>query len=210
MRIYLPAALVLVALVVACGGCKAPNFQDRLDDCGEMVRLNLGAGPGLLANVHVTRCLALGIGGYESRRYGFRNGYGWMWDERRYDTNLVIPIYGWEDVDAVLYGGMPKTLLRGDDRDSLRPGEERGFWRWAGQPLTLKDRNRGWFEVSVNLHLIWIGLDVGVDVGEILDAALGWFGIDPAMDDEHTDRPVERHDPDPVPAGSISIPGTRG
>jgi hypothetical protein len=82
-------------------GCRAPNRQDRNDDAAEILRLNVGLGPGLLVNAHATRCIAVGLGAYEARRYGFRNGYGWIWDERRYDTNLIIPIWGWEDVDAV-------------------------------------------------------------------------------------------------------------
>jgi len=189
-------AFVLCALVAAAAGCKAPNLQDRMDDAAEMCRLNLGLGPGLLVNAHVTRCLALGMGTYEARRFGFRNGHGWIWDERRYDTNLIIPIWGWEDVVAVVHGGMPKTLLRGDDHDPLPPGEKPGDLRWAEMPLTINNKNRGWLEVSANVHLIVIGLEAGIDFGEVLDYALGWFGIDIMGDDSRSAAERERHDPD--------------
>ena len=187
-------AAVLCASLVLLGGCKAPNLQDRMDDAGEIFRLNVGLGPGFLANVHATRALALGIGSYDARRIGFRNGYGWIWDERRYDTNLVIPLWGWEDVDSVLYGSMPKTLLRGDEHDPLPPGKEEGWLRWADMPLTLRDKNRGWLEVSANVHIIWIGIDVGVDAGEFLDCLAGWAGLDPAGDDAHSRAEFEKHD----------------
>jgi hypothetical protein len=170
-----------------------------MDDAAEMVRFNFGGGPGLLANAHVTRCLALGAGAYDARRLGFRNGYGWLWDERRYDFNLIIPLYGWEDVMATTHGSMPETVLRGDQHDRLPPGEDPGFFGWAEMPLTLNNPNRGWFEVSLNLHFILIGIDVGIDAGEIVDYVVGWFGFDPAGDDAWTGKDVEKHDPEPAP-----------
>ena len=191
-------AVGLCVLVAASAGCKAPNLQDRLDDTAEICRLNFGLGLGLLANVHVTRFAAVGLGAYDARRYGFRNGYGWIWDERRYDTNLIIPIWGWEDVDSVAYGDMPKTLLHGDQHDPLPPGDKPGALRWAEMPLTLNNKNRGWFEVSANLHVICIGLEAGIDFGELVDWALGWFGIDIMGDDSHTGAAVQRHGPDPI------------
>jgi len=191
--------LLLCSVLAALCGCRAPSFQDRMDDGAELLRLNLGGGPGFLVNVHATRCLALGVGVYEARRYGFRNGRGWVWDERRYDTNLVAPIWGWEDVTAVVHGNMPVTPVRGDEQDPRRPGEEPGKLRWARMPLTLNDPNRGWFEVSASVHVIWVGVDVGFDVGELVDFLCGWAGLDPAGDDEHTGEPVERHEPGPSP-----------
>ena len=192
-------AVVLCVLLAACTGCKAPNLQDRMNDAGQVARLNVGLGPGFLVNAQVTRALELGVGAYDARRCGFRNGYGWIWDERRYDTNLVIPIWGWEDVDAVLYGGMPVTPVRGDDRHPLPPGTERCCWRWSGMPLTINDKNRGWLEVAANVHLIYFGIDAGVDVGQFIDWAAGWFGLDPAGDDQWTGVEVEKHGPSPTP-----------
>ena len=85
----------MILLPAAALGCKTPNLQDRMNDASQIVRLNLGVGPGLLVNVQATRALGLGVGMYEARRFGFRNGYGWIWDERRYDMNLVVPVWGW-------------------------------------------------------------------------------------------------------------------
>ena len=199
MRVSKPImlALGLCVCVAALAGCKAPDLQDRNDDAAEILRLNAGLGPGLLVNAHVTRCIALGAGAHEARRYGFRNGHGWIWDERRYDTNLIVPIWGWEDVDAVAYGGMPVTLVRGDERDPLPPGEEPSFWHCAGEPLTINNPNRGWLEVSANVHAIFVGVDVGLDVGELFDYLFGWFGIDLAGDDSWTGKELEKHDPQP-------------
>lgn len=189
------AILVLCVATVALTGCTAPNISDRLDDGAEMCRLNIAYGPGLLANVNVTRCLALGLGSYEARRCGFRNGYGWSWDERRYDMNLVVPIFGWEDVIAVQRGSMPLTPVFGDQKDPTAP--EEGFCSRA--QLTINDESRGWFEVSANAHFIWVGIEAGVDVGEVLDWALGWFGLDIMGDDDHTGQNVEKHNPPPPP-----------
>ncbi len=202
MRISRP--LALAAGVLICGaiaaGCKAPNLRDRLDDTAEILRLNVGLGPGLLVNAHATRPIAVGVGAYRARRFGFRNGSGWIWDERRYDTNLIIPIWGWEDVEATYYGGMPETLLHGDARDPLRPRHDTGFWRWAEEPLTINNPNRGWLEVSANVHAVFIGVDVGFDVGELLDWLVGWVGLDPAGDDRSTGKELEKHDrPPPKP-----------
>jgi hypothetical protein len=191
------ASAVLAVLLIGSTviGCRTPNLSDRMDDAGEMFRFNIAYGPGLLANVHVTRALALGLGTYETRRCGFRNGYGWSWDERRYDMNLIVPIYGWEDVTAVQYGGMPLTQVYADQKDLCCP--EAGFC--SNPRLTINNPNRGWLEVSANVHLIWLGLEAGVDVGEILDWAFGWFGLDLAGDDRHTGENVEKHDPPSPP-----------
>ncbi|MFO7900277.1 MAG: hypothetical protein R6V58_14600 [Planctomycetota bacterium] len=198
-----PTVLALLPLVLLAGaGCKGPTLRDRYDDSAEIFRLNVGLGPGLLANAHVSRAVALGLGTYQARRYGFRNGHGWIWDERRYDTNLVLPIWGWEDVDATYYGSMPVSLIHGDDKDPLRPGEEPGRWKWARNPLTINNPNRGWGEISANLHLVFIGLDAGIDFGELADYLLGWFGVDIMGDDSRTGAEgidVERHDPPPRP-----------
>lgn len=192
--------LALGVLTAAAAGCKAPCLQDRMNDAGQMFRLNVGCGPGLLFNLHLGRPVAIGAGAYETRRVGFRNGYGWVWDERRYDANFFVPFWGWEDVDEVLYGRMPKTLLHGDEHHSEPTGETPGETRKSEKPLTINDHNRGWFELSLNLHLIWLGIDFGVDFGEIVDYAAGWFGLDPANDDQsHHRRPVERHDPAAMP-----------
>ena len=207
MRIPRPFTLTLALALCACVvGCKAPNLRDRMDDTAEILRLNVGLGPGLLANAQATRAIGLGLGMYESRRYGFRNGYGWIWDERRYDTNLIIPIWGWEDVESTYYGGMPPSLLHGDLHDPLPPGKEPGFWRWAEMPLTINDRTRGWFEVSANVHALIVGVDVGLDVGELVDWLFGWVGLDLAGDDSWTGRELEKHDrPPPRPH---RFPGT--
>ncbi len=204
----MPILKLLAITMCAClaatalAGCKAPDLQDRNDDAAEILRLNVGLGPGLLVNAQATRCIAVGLGAYEARRFGFRNGYGWIWDERRYDTNLIIPIWGWEDVDAVAYGGMPVSLIRGDERGPLPPGEEPGFWRWTSMPLTVNDRTRGWFEVTANVHALIVGVDVGLDVGELIDWVFGWVGLDLACDDRHSGRELEKHDPDPKPPPS--------
>jgi len=200
------SVLVLCLLVVALGGCRAPNLQDRMDDAGEIFRLNFGLGPGFLVNAHATRFVGAGLGAYDSRRYGFRDGYGWVWDERRYDFNLGIPIWGWEDVDSVVYGGMPLTMLRGDAHDRYAPGVR--WYHFPDMPLTIRDRNRGWLEVSANVHLIWVGVDVGVDAGEFLDYLFGWFGVDLASDDAWTGEDLEKHDSDPVPPGPGVYPDT--
>ena len=197
--IRLVPVLVLCFAAGLLVGCKAPNLQDRMNDAAQMVRLNVGWGPGLLANAQVTRVLGLGLGAYDSRRMGFRNGYGWIWDERRYDLNLIAPIWGWEDVDATLAGGMPVTPLHGDEHKTNPPGEKPSKFSWTGVPRTLSDKNRGWFEVSANVHLVWIGLEVGVDFGEIVDYLVGWFGFDPAGDDSYTGKTAEEHSPSSPP-----------
>ena len=186
MRKRTLVAAFTLCLAVFFSGCKGPNLQDRMDDGAEILRLNLGVGPGLLANVQATRLLALGAGTYEARRFGFRNGHGWVWDERRYDTNLVIPIWGWEDVDSVLYGGMPVTQVRGDAYPS-------------DLPWTIQDKSRGWLELSANAHLLFIGVDAGVDAGEFVDWLVGWVGLDPAGDDAWTGAPAEPHNAPPTP-----------
>ena len=195
--LILAAALCLAALA----GCRAPNLQDRMDDSARIFRLNIGWGPGFLVNVQVTRPIELGFGAYEARRCGFRNGHGWIWDERRYDGNLIVPLWGWEDVDDVYYGSMPKTTLRGDDARRLLPDERSGPFRWADAPMTLGDENRGWLEVAFNVHIIYVGIEAGVDVGQLVDYVAGWFGWDPLNNDKHRKYPLERHGPNPTPPG---------
>lgn len=189
---------IMIFSIAMLAGCKAPSMQDRSNDGAQIFRFNVGLGPGLLVNAQVTRVLQLGVGTYESRRYGFRDGHGWVWDERRYDMNLIAPIWGWEDVPSVLHGGMPVTPLYGDQYDRLPPGEEPGGWGWAEMPLAINDKNRGWFEVAANVHLIFVGVDAGIDFGEMADYVFGWFGLDLAGDDSNTGAPLEKHTP-PLP-----------
>lgn len=189
---------IIVMSMAILAGCKTPSLQDRMRDGAEIFRLNVGLGPGLLVNAQVTRAIELGAGTYEARRFGFRNGHGWIWDERRYDMNLLVPIWGWSDVPSVLRGGMPRTYLYGDQHDRLPPGEEPGFWGWAEMPLTINDKTRGWFEVALNVHVLFIGVDAGVDFGELVDWTFGWFGLDLAGDDSNTGAKLEKHTP-PLP-----------
>ncbi len=201
--------VVLLALfsigMLVCVGCRTPHLRDRLDDSARIFRLNVGAGPGFLVNAHVSRAVALGFGAYESRRFGFRNGHGWVWDERRYDANLLVPIWGWEDVETTYQGSMPVSHLYGDEKNPHEPGKE---YRWPVHPAaTLQNSNRGWGEISVNVHLIWLGVDAGVDFGQFIDYIVGWFGLDLMGDDSRTGAEVVPHDPDQRRAPGRSIIG---
>jgi hypothetical protein len=144
----------------------------------------VGWGPGILANLHVTRLLAVGSGSYADERLGVRNGEGWIWRERRMDCNLLVPMYGGVEVVETRYGGMDEVEFSSLIEPSAVDTSDADRWLWVKVPRTLHDPSRGWTELSANVHLVLLGADVGVDPAQIVDFLFGWVGVDVMNDDD--------------------------
>lgn len=161
---------LLTAGLLSAAGCSATDYAHRRAcDFGDVFRFHVGSGHGILANVHASRYVAVGVGEYSATRYGVIHGRYGAWQETRGDMNLVVPFHGYTDVNEVYAGNVRRTRLQSTYRQGVR--------------YTIYDEMRGLAELSVNAHVLVIGLDAGIDVGEFGDFLLGIAGIDAAGDD---------------------------
>ena len=163
----------LVILMLVLGGCGPGRYaRRRANDLGDVFRFHVGAGPslGLLANVNATRFVAVGAGEYKTNRYGVVRGRYGSWREERADLNLGIPVYGHTRITRVYGGNMRRTL----SLEAFTPGVK----------YAVHDRTRGLAEVSANAHAGLVGIDAGIDLGELGDFLLGFAGVDIIGDDD--------------------------
>jgi hypothetical protein len=174
IRHFLCLFVPLCLCAFAACGCVGPAeyLKDRALDAVDPFRANVSVGPGLHGNVNATRFVALGAGRCRATRVGIRRGQWGAWNETRWDLNLLVPVLGDTRIHKAYFGQIDPST----NRDTL--GVMEAF------PPAVGDRTRGAFEVSANLHVIYLGAEAGLDLGELADFVLGWLGVDIANDDE--------------------------
>jgi hypothetical protein len=151
-------------------GCAPQRYAiQRAQDLGDVFRLNGGIGLGALANVQATRYVAVGLGEYRTDRFGAVRGEYGAWSEERADYNFVVPGWGYTRVGRVYWGNLRSSRVP----EMVIPRMGR----------TIDDATRGAAEVSVNVHALLVGIDAGVDFGELADFLVGFAGLDPMGDD---------------------------
>ena len=163
---------IAIILLLACG-CVGPlrYVRDRAFDAADPFRANLSVGSGLHLNANATRAAALGAGRCEVTRIGIRRGQWGAWRESRWDANPILPLLGDTRIHKCYFGYVDGST----NRRSI------GFAECF--PTSMGDRTRGAFEVSANVHLLLPGVEVGFDPAEVIDFALGLFGVDLMNDD---------------------------
>lgn len=120
---------------------------NRVLDVLDILRLNVGVGPGFGVNLRATKLAQVGVENYFTFRAGLGKGSG-----------LLFPRYG------LLY-------------------EESEVFTAGVGPLYTGGHQRGFTEVGATIHLAVIGIDVAVDLSEIVDLLGGFIFLDPKGDD---------------------------
>lgn len=150
-------------------------LPDRLLDLLDVVSFDIGIGPGLSVNAHLTRWAAFGL--------GTRASLGVGWHEGRSLGMQVLNEEGWS-----LPGYAQGTLLgftHGTGPSSL------GAERIDGCPCTSTELHASWrdpWAVGVEAHALVLGASVAVHPLELLDFVGGVFFYDGLGDDLATTR----------------------
>ncbi|MEE3326859.1 MAG: hypothetical protein VX252_05970 [Myxococcota bacterium] len=198
--------VIFACLLAITSGCNAPGprtgdapklpyFQARAYDLLDIVDVNFGAGTGMLAAVAVEP-LRVGLGTYESTRIGtFRRSVG-IWDEDRKEFFMIHELNKWEKEPHLGNGYLftPTELHRHNKPRDPKDYSRSTFYEKWGWTARYQDWERPWLDVDVNVHLLFVGVAIGVSPQEAVDFALGIFGIDVVSHDDYGPAPEIRVD----------------
>jgi len=162
-----------LATMILISGCSG-YLRRRAADFADMARLNVGGGYGSSFDASVTRYARFSAGGYENVvKAGFVGRRGGVWKEQRQGVAFVA--------------GLTETSREPICGNAFLPPPEteNGLQPWYA------DKERGVTEISISL-LVFGGLEVGFDPGQMLDFFLGWAGIDIYGDDGPSLLPMRR------------------
>lgn len=198
-----PALLVLI-LSCLCAGCGTTDPVTQRETLGyvparfydflDIMQLNLGidSNVSLFASVAVEP-IALGGGLYESQKVGMDGRKVGQWKETRAEMNLAIESY-------VRYEKVPnwgnrylKDAFYSPHKNVLK-GKEVFYEEW-GFSHRLWDHENRFLDISAEVHLIALGLDIGVSLVETLDFIAGLIGLDVISDDDWYQPVPERKVP---------------
>ena len=197
-----PSLLLALALMGGLsGGCAAPApatgaahsdwWSDRNLDALQAFHLGFGWSkyPGLFAHAHAS-FLGAGTAVLVDGRY-VGNDFGYVQE--------------WREAGAGVVPGVGGVLVRGTDTvypldfiDDDRIGPSGGAYLtqvYVVASYPYEDRRTGsrWWSLSrfeVGGHLLWLGVSVGIDLGQTLDLLTGFVGFDLAGDDGVQHRPA--------------------
>ncbi|MDE0959533.1 MAG: hypothetical protein OSB09_02005 [Planctomycetota bacterium] len=203
------AIVLLVLLGFLPCGCKSIDIPARIDDLTDTVRARVGAGLGLYGEIEATGWLHPAIGFVDANlsprftighdpRPGQPAG---VLRSASFPTMLVAFPFekspsGTTDDSATspaLKGWLNACMLRGNHHVE---GQSCSLMQWhrkihhdwlieAPSLAQLSEAQRSsrntWFAISGTLGVVTI--DVGIHPLEVLDALLGWFGVDLMEDD---------------------------
>ena len=167
----LAAALLLsLTLLPACASSEGGNyFVNRGGDLVDIFRFNLQAGKGAAVKFEVTRMLQLGAGWFDGKAWGLSNRQVTWWNYKYTDWGLVLGYYNEINTAPIDYysGSYGWTFPEGGG-SYFQPAQ-------PDNPLDL---------LTVRAKLcIFIGVDVSIRVGEVIDFIAGLFSFDPSNDD---------------------------
>ncbi len=161
-------------------GYAPARFYDFLD----ILELNLGIDSKFsLFAVGSVEPIAVGLGLYESEKFGFDGRMAGQWKESRAEVDLAIESFvqykkepGWGNRYLFNpYYSPFENKVEGDD--------EFLFYRW-GFSQRLYDHERRFLDITAEAHLLVIGVDIGVSPIELMDFLFGLFTIDVISDDD--------------------------
>ena len=189
------ASLATVALAALCASCG--YVRDRWNDTLDVLPLSVTFGPGLYASANVTQYCGSGVGFYTGDAAGWFPTEGPAAREpehlERFQAgphmglgvvlgDLHMPDPGRMDEYGILYLFIPKPRKGADGRYPFAPASR--------------------LDVTVRAHLALVGARVTFSPGNLVDWALGWFGLDIADDDARawpTSRDRGNAEPGPQP-----------
>ena len=142
-------------------------FMQRSDDFGDIIRFKIQAGPGIAVMAEVTRGIMLGGGIYKVDAFGFANRKFGIWHETTKEAGFVLGIHR-ETCEQ-------RDYYRGDY--GLKTAEDGSY------TLTHEDNSVDIWNLRGTLHVVIIGLDLELRLGQLADFITGIFGYDLAGDD---------------------------
>jgi len=174
--------LMMAALVAFCGGCQ--YLENRGNDFLDPFKLHVGIGPGMGGNVAVFRGVQAGLSWETySVHAGILGRDVGVWNEKRYDVNLVVPFIGVTDRQFIT-----AHKEREDYTRRLDPPDPRNA------PAALRDPERRFGEVAASAQLIMISAEVGFDLIEFADFFGGIGEADFLEDDDAGIAPTQAPD----------------
>jgi hypothetical protein len=210
------AIVLLVLLGLLPCGCNSLDLRARIDDLTDTVRGRVGAGLGLYGEIEATCWLHPAVGFVDANlaprftighdpRPGQPAG---VLRSASFPTMLVAfpfakAVPGTTDdstISAPLKGWLNACILRGDhhvegESCSLLQWHREIHHDWLVQAPSLaqlsaaqRSSRNTWFAISGTLGVVTI--DCGINPLELLDALLGWFGVDLMEDDLRRKAPV--------------------
>lgn len=167
----LAAAFVLsLAMLTACSSTESGNYWvNRGGDLVDIVRGNVQAGKGAAIKIEVTRLLHLGASWFDGKAWGLANRQVTSWQYKYTDWGLVLGYYN--EINTA-----PLDRLAGSYGWTFPEGGGSYF-----QPA-VPDNPLDLLTVRGKVCL-FIGIDLELRFGEIIDFVAGVFGFDPANDD---------------------------
>ncbi len=164
------ALLLTLVLLPACHTTPTKNyFVNRGGDLTDILRGHVMWGKGIALKLEVTRLLHLGGGWWDAQAWGLSNREVGGWHEQVGTWGLILGEYHERDVYDI-------------DRVSGSYG-----WRFAeegGTSFHQADPDNPLDLLTVRADLmLFVGIDLEVRVGEVIDFVAGIFQFDPANDD---------------------------
>ncbi len=164
------AACLLFSLTLLPGCASRDNYLvNRVADLSDILRVHVMAGPGIAAKIEATRLLHAG-GEYT------HNSFAWGWHNRA--------IGSWRE-SVVSWG-----LLVGHSHEEISEpiGTYAGNYGWTfGEGGMGFETANGGLDLDLltfrGTAMFFLGVDLEVRVGEVLDFVAGIFQFDPAADD---------------------------
>lgn len=196
------AALVLAALLSLAAGCSAPRsvgeyVGDRARDLVDCFRVSIGYGGGLHARIHTVLLPPIGIGAASAKKFGWDGPGGagaFYWGEG--SASLFLFPLAWIEIDVRTPDlDIVKELQRGkrpDMRNFRFVAKQMAHGLLLGEAVDETTYRRTISKGTQAADRFWLGADVtliipsaraGVNPAEILDFALGLFGLDILGDD---------------------------
>ena len=213
MTVMIPRLALISTLALGATGCQTTvgnYFANRARDLGEIVRLQVGVGPGLGVSVRAGGYLdlglafalvprSLGIGTTYGKAYAFGYGEGGDLSEGEIDLTLlsipltIVGVTGlvpWVGNDGWLIPHHWRFELDAERSPPVPESVDHGCWSLMPGLLSLE----GWdpfnrraqihaFDIEASVYAGIVYAKAGFSPGEFVAFLLGWFGADIAADD---------------------------
>jgi len=183
----MPIAIFLGGLLPACAGTDG-WLEHRAGDASDLVRGHVMSGTGFDVKVEATRFVGYGGGAYSADAWGFLDRRFLAWHESIVDCALCVPTLGFA------FNVHKESGLSGTERVSGSYAVVLdGFRNSPGSAGQAHVRVQGdgshpldWLTLRLTAFC-FVGFDLELRVGELIDLAAGLVCIDPYGDDA---RPV--------------------
>ncbi|MEQ8763196.1 MAG: hypothetical protein RL885_04665 [Planctomycetota bacterium] len=214
MRNLLSASILLLVTV----SCQVESrfFQDRLHDSIEILPISVATGVGLYGGVRVTPFFGTGVGVAQTYRAGWSDGVMGEWEELSAGWLLASMRHGPRRPAAYQQASLSDLPVGDADPDTRAHGAGNfmffipfrfGDKSMFGHEETPAYRDIELLDIELNLFVGIGGLRLGLSPLQFGDWVVGWFGWDPAGDDELGSEAAGKPAPISAPVDSIESEG---